>query len=142
MVGCSDAGAWLMGGQRGTSYARPMSRDRRGTRKARGSNRLDRNAQHDVDGKGDNEHAGLISDKEGDISSLHHEQSASTCTRAKKELERILKDCSSHHFLAASIASPFLHAMIFIRGVVTISFPSILNVAFLMMNVHTSSQLR
>ena len=46
------------------------------------------------------------------------------------------------HFFPASMASPFLHAMIFIRGADTISFDSILNDGFLTINVHTSSQRR
>ena len=47
-----------------------------------------------------------------------------------------------HHFLPASMASPFLHATILIFGAVTISFCSILNAGFFTMNVHTSSQRR
>lgn len=40
------------------------------------------------------------------------------------------------------MASPFLHAIIFMRGAETISFDSILNDGFLTMNVHTSSHKR
>lgn len=46
------------------------------------------------------------------------------------------------YFFPASIASPFLHAMIFIFGAVIVSFDSILNDAFLTRNVHTSSHNR
>lgn len=54
-----------------------------------------------------------------------------------RELARL-----DHGFLPASIASPFLQATILTFCVVTISFDSILNCAFLTMNVHTSSQRR
>lgn len=47
-----------------------------------------------------------------------------------------------HYFLPASIASPFLHAIILIRGLETLSLPSSLKVACLTMNVHTSSHRR
>ena len=46
------------------------------------------------------------------------------------------------YFFPASIASPFLHAMIFIFGAVIVSFDSILNDAFFTRNVHTSSHNR
>lgn len=46
------------------------------------------------------------------------------------------------YFFPASMASPFLHAMIFMRGADTISFDSILNDGFLTINVHTSSHRR
>ena len=46
------------------------------------------------------------------------------------------------YFFPASMASPFLHATILILGAETISFDSILNVGFLTINVHTSSQRR
>lgn len=46
------------------------------------------------------------------------------------------------YFLPDSIASPFLHATIFTFAADTISFDSILNCAFLTINVQTSSQRR
>ena len=46
------------------------------------------------------------------------------------------------YFFPASIASPFLHAMILIFGALTISLDSILKDASLTMNVHTSSHSR
>ena len=52
------------------------------------------------------------------------------------------KHSTGHYFFPASIASPFLHAMILIRGALTMSLDSILNVGFLTMKVQTSSQSR
>jgi hypothetical protein len=49
---------------------------------------------------------------------------------------------ASDHFFPASMASPFLHAMILMRCALTMSLDSILNVGFLMMKVHTSSHRR
>lgn len=46
------------------------------------------------------------------------------------------------HFFPDSMASPFLHATILILFVETISLDSILNEAFLTMNVQTSSHKR
>lgn len=51
-------------------------------------------------------------------------------------------DQKNFHFFPASIASPFLHAMILILDAVTISFDSILNEGFFTINVQTSSQSR
>jgi hypothetical protein len=58
-----------------------------------------------------------------------------------------ITECSSGqiglgYFFPASMASPFLHAIIFMRGAETISFDSILNDGFFTMNVHTSSHKR
>jgi hypothetical protein len=59
--------------------------------------------------------------------------------KKKKEKEKCIPD---PHFFPGSIASPFLHAIILIRGAFTISFDSILNDGFLTINVQTSSHSR
>lgn len=53
-----------------------------------------------------------------------------------------LRSTPDFYFFPASIASPFLHAMILIFGAVTVSFDSILNDAFFTRKVHTSSHNR
>lgn len=47
-----------------------------------------------------------------------------------------------YFFVPSKARSPFLHAIILILGVVTMSLDSILNEAFRAMNVHTSSHSR
>lgn len=58
-------------------------------------------------------------------------------------------DCAVYHkrgvlsyFLPASMASPFLQAMILILDALTMSFDSILKLGFFIINVHTSSHSR